>query len=634
MSDGVIVRCAIHPAIGVARVGNSPNGYFIGPEVSTPPPATVDQHRDPAGRLKRQAAKFRIYGYDAFGNVVRELTSDDAQIEWTAHLVNAKAAWYQFDRALDIPEAVGTSVPLRNPTVTDRATLIIDPGSRTISGERATPQAFDNGTFMGETVYLGELRTDPKGRLVVLGGRGVSNSPTGAPIYDPNDSSSFNNANEWHDDTSDGPVTARVVVDGVEIACEPAWVVVTPPNYGPDVLSWRTMYDLRMDVARVAGAEPLPERPSFTEHILPMFQRLTGLQWVNQGFAAFFGDDAPMDFFDATLLARLNAAPDGDSDPWQELRRTCANSFRQQQFGDADPGTWPWVYGDGFGTQPGLLPNENLPLPPTWQYFLSKWIDGDFVSDWDPTAKPPRHLRDVPLADQPHTLDRAALDFCLADAFHPGCEITWPMRHQSLFSSTLRIQHATGPEIDLGSTLDPVNVKTLGGPLYGQRPGDMTRWMALPWQMDTGHCRSGYDPDYDPYVPTFWAARAPNQVLTQDTWDAITAAPEDQRVALFQQRANWLRALPSDVGASGMWVVDNFDKLGVVLRHDGVPGLPAHVWVEDLPSAHRAAARQAHQDHVDKIRTGTPEDARAVRAGWGSRAHLNQVRALLERRRS
>ena len=30
-SDGEIVRAAIHPAIGVARVGNSADGYFHGP---------------------------------------------------------------------------------------------------------------------------------------------------------------------------------------------------------------------------------------------------------------------------------------------------------------------------------------------------------------------------------------------------------------------------------------------------------------------------------------------------------------------------------------------------------------------------------------------------------------------------
>ena len=183
-----------------------------------------------------------------------------------------------------------------------------------------------------------------------------------------------------------------------------------------------------------------------------------------------------------------------------------ANSFRAAAWGEGDPGTWPWIYGDGFGTADNSLPQENLTLPPTWAHMLDQWADGSFEADWDPSAVPKRHLADVPVAEQPAMLDRAALDFCLADAFHPGCEITWPMRHQSLFTSPFRIRHAPpgSPAPDLGSTLTQDSALAVGGPLYAQRPGDLTRWMALPWQMDTAFCRSGDDTDYDPYLPTFW----------------------------------------------------------------------------------------------------------------------------------
>src|SRR5205085_5818697 len=37
--DTCIVKAAIHPAIGIARVGNSDEEYFIGPEVPEPLPA-------------------------------------------------------------------------------------------------------------------------------------------------------------------------------------------------------------------------------------------------------------------------------------------------------------------------------------------------------------------------------------------------------------------------------------------------------------------------------------------------------------------------------------------------------------------------------------------------------------------
>ncbi|MGH6918229.1 MAG: LodA/GoxA family CTQ-dependent oxidase, partial [Geminicoccaceae bacterium] len=81
--DDVVVRAAIHPAIGVARIGDSKDAFFVGPEVVDPAPEPPDFYRDPTGALKRQAALFRIYGYNAKGEVVRELTADNAKIRWT-----------------------------------------------------------------------------------------------------------------------------------------------------------------------------------------------------------------------------------------------------------------------------------------------------------------------------------------------------------------------------------------------------------------------------------------------------------------------------------------------------------------------------------------------------------------------
>lgn len=74
--DDVVVRAAIHPGIGVARAGDSVDGFFVGPEVTDPPDAPVGAYRDAWGAIKRQAARFRIFGYYAAGSVVRELTSE------------------------------------------------------------------------------------------------------------------------------------------------------------------------------------------------------------------------------------------------------------------------------------------------------------------------------------------------------------------------------------------------------------------------------------------------------------------------------------------------------------------------------------------------------------------------------
>src|SRR5205807_9799454 len=163
--DQIIVRAAISPGIGMARIGDSASEYYIGPEVVDPAPEPPHYYRDSTGALKRQAALFRMYGYNAAGQVVRELTAENADVRWTAHLVNKKAQWYQFQAALDIPEAVDMKVPLRNSKVSGdaRATLMIDPGERSITGKSVSggpEHAFDTGTFKGTPVPLGEIRTD------------------------------------------------------------------------------------------------------------------------------------------------------------------------------------------------------------------------------------------------------------------------------------------------------------------------------------------------------------------------------------------------------------------------------------------------------------------------------------------
>src|SRR6516165_10640168 len=169
--ETMIVRAAIYPAIGIARVGNSGNEFFLAPEVPDPPPEPPGFYRDPTGALKRQAVRFRVYGLNAAGVPVAELTAENAEIRWTVHLANKKSAWYQFQIALDIPEAASAPPSwLRNMTISDRASLVIDPRPRHISGRDISGgphHLFDTGAFLGNKVYLGEIRTDPSGRLIV-----------------------------------------------------------------------------------------------------------------------------------------------------------------------------------------------------------------------------------------------------------------------------------------------------------------------------------------------------------------------------------------------------------------------------------------------------------------------------------
>jgi len=285
-----IVDVAIHPAIGIARVGNSRTEFFVGPEIPGRHPLEPKKARDGNGALKRQAARFRVFGLDAQGRVIREITASDGRITWTVHLANKKADWYDFEQAFDIPASKGEipGIPpiassLRNADVigADRARLVIDPGARTIRSTDPSPRTvrFDGGKFLGKPVDLGEARVDDEGALTVLGGLGESSSPTGKPIVD------FANNPGWHDDVSDGSVDATVEIGERRLDAIGAWVIVGPPNFAPGITPFVTGWDVVFEVMVRKGLAPPVMRPSFGRHIQPVLQRLSAAQWVNSAFA-------------------------------------------------------------------------------------------------------------------------------------------------------------------------------------------------------------------------------------------------------------------------------------------------------------------------------------------------------------
>src|SRR5207247_1833057 len=110
---------------------------------------------------------------------VREITADDADIQWHVHLANLKSFTGQDQHAPN------------------------DPGEHTIGGVNQSVDV--TGTVLGVSVQLGTLKTDDKGRLIVVGGFGKSASPTNLPItglFSPG----------WYDDVSDGPVRATITL--------------------------------------------------------------------------------------------------------------------------------------------------------------------------------------------------------------------------------------------------------------------------------------------------------------------------------------------------------------------------------------------------------------------------------------
>jgi hypothetical protein len=578
MASTDIVTCRIHPGIGVARIGNSPDEFFFGPEVPNAHDDPPGGYKDAAGRIKRQVARFRIYGYNAAGEVVREITAAEAEIIWSVRVANKKAAWYVFDRPLDIPGAQPT--PRRNPTYPgDRNNLVIDAGVHEISGANAR-EPLTGGSFLGVEVPLGELRTDNAGRLLFFGGQGQSGSISNQPVsgFDPG---------QWYDDVSDGPVTASVQIDGMAVPVTPAWVITGPPSYAPGLHTIVTLYDVVYEVFVEAGWLSLPSQPSFTQNIYPIFKRLNHLQWVNEAFYLYFGWGAPEDLLSDAMLAKLS----NNSPTERQFRTDLFKRFRNPDFAHLQPEAIPPFYGDGATWPPEKdNPRAWLALPRLNYMWLQNWANGNFIADWDPSRKrPSTDVNDLPLAEQPAALDRAALEQCLGGAFHPGCEITWPMRHQLLYYAPFRIKPRSlfGPERDYGAMLTPAAALNDDGPINGSNPGDLTRWMSVPWQVDTASCGAGYSPEINPYLPTFWPVRSPNQVLLEKHYlraletDLSTA----QRLKYFSLRQDWLRdfsILLTHEQRLHQFLKDWF-KVGFIVRRDMTQPyseLPPEVYIE------------------------------------------------------
>lgn len=416
----------IHPAVGVARLGNHLTSFFVGPESPGSPGVDIaaDGSESPVtryktdGLIKRQAARFRVYEYESTGpgnlTLVGEVTPAQASIEWQVELVNRKAA-------LDRNPAAGHPAAPRNVNIQDRDSLIIrDPRRRTISGAGQSGVEFE-GEFLARPVFLGELQTDGAGRLLVLGGRGQSESvPPGEPIF------SFANNDLWHDDVSDGPVSATLTFPGQApiVVHHPAWVVVGPPDYAPGVGGIITLYDVAFQAA-IAGGMLTPEpRPSFRRHIMPVILRAAGLRWTNN-WARWNPPQFPTDL---NVLADTGAGA-------QNTRRTVGNRLKS----------------------PGL---RNFVVPAFLRTYIDQWIAGDFVSDLAGADPPPA---------EPDALDRAALEACVGGNFFPGIEASINLTDKDLYAEPFRLNHASAAKVF---------------------PGCLTEIMAVPWQADFVECDS------------------------------------------------------------------------------------------------------------------------------------------------
>lgn len=599
-----VASLLVYPPLGIARVGNYKSeasdfedDFLVTTETVGGPATLMDgspaetelDFRGADGAIKRCAARFRVYANLLDGTVV-ELTLDTVdRIEWRVSIANLKAGWYEFNQAMDLPPKFVKDAARRNETLPlpdqDRRKMLdIVPAARSIAGRSVSGVSyqFGDGLFCGSPVYLGEVRTDEAGRLLVLGGRGLSGSfpAERRPV-------TFANNEGWHDDVSDGPVRATVhFADGSTLEAEPGYVAVTPPNFAPGLTGLVTMDDTVREVFIAQKWLRRPATTSFAADVYPIFARMTGLQWVNHGFFMLHGHGGPLDAEDGEILAKLR---DGRAAA-AAWRREVFALFRTQEDSFAeDKGALPEIYGDATGE--GGVEWPCLAVNATQYGHLERWAAGQFDDDWPGAPPAAPNFASLSPFEQVHHLERAALHDCLGGPFHPGIELTWTMRIPYVWTKPYRLKvlDGDGPARQgWGDVLTAAVCTGTGGPYDGLAAGALTRFLGVPWQTDGASCNSqaDYRPSYFLSMPTFWGARVPDQVLSSESFVRVSANAKAGKTAQtwkhFGTRVDWLR----DVRGNSYFdriahMVAEWQKLGMVIpAAEPVAGFPGTMRIE------------------------------------------------------
>jgi hypothetical protein len=437
--------------------------------------------RDKQGKLKRQAARFKIFSYDenACGNYpsgkgdevtigcpVGKKTVKD--IIWTVHVANKKCNWYQL-------EADGTTAtytllqyqheltpPIRNIAIGEWPDdplrvkkLTIDPGPRAIRGTAAEridmgkegvptyasgneivtldsyPKSFPEDSFDrlyepdGRIDTLGQLQTDDEGRLHVIAayGRATAWYPEGSTLPYPLDSPVDNDG--WFDDAADGPVNAVILFDdGSSAEVAGAWVVSTDPGYAPQTLNAVSLWDDVYDTwVREIDLEP----------------KLYSDGHYNKKYKPDFAHHLNP-FFQAAAVQRWNTnLPELAIDAHDAVGRITEKTIPGESI----------LSGLRYIRNPNMLSQNEVgaPLMPlslgdsgqsllsaskTQYFFLGQWDANHF------NESNPNHLGDG------EYLDKASLINCLGGRFSPGIDMTFNVRLPEMWEIK-RVATSHGP---------------------------------------------------------------------------------------------------------------------------------------------------------------------------------------------
>jgi hypothetical protein len=506
-------------------------------------PITADDFRDKDGNVKRQAARFRVYAYPAgvsskypagAGTLVTLGSIIDGKkvvdIIWTVHLANKKLSHYsmvnkdkQFRGIGNYEKDYQNLLELRNDGykgTKDKSDpirlreLVIDPGPRAIKASEGTSTvvAFDAATSaaygdssgaitpvpsypksfpsnfnklyepLGPLTSLGELRVDDKGGLIVAGGyaKTAAVSKDGItpeiPLIKPAENGL------WYDDEGDGPVNAVILFDDKTTATvQAAWYVTCDPGLAPQarniVSTWDDVYDVwvrELDLlpALYSGGQFLASyKPSFPDDVQPIFHAAMLQRWTS---------NLPSVAIKAHDMIGAIKPTDDPTSKIPNLKALLRNPNTDRK----DPNSDFWIGAPKMPLSMGDADRSFLTVSQTQYFLLSQWHAKTYLSGSGPMLGPGERL------------DRVTLENCTGGRYAPGIEVSFLVRDRNLYIQDWQTRDC-GPfrinqaRLDYDKATKDKPFLSFGYiPLqkYAVEPGDISKFMAVPWISDYNSC--------------------------------------------------------------------------------------------------------------------------------------------------
>jgi hypothetical protein len=494
------VEYRIHPSVGIARMGNSTTQFFVGPErpafrfvplekyaipasgsalgLPWTPADNVDTFRDSKGNLAKQAARFRIYRYEyadvgatgtnAIFSSVIEITNLYYDIEWTVQLANRKS----FKGGSTLAAIIASQDANANapPAVMISTTA---PNYAVIKYPANSPNK--------DRLPLGSVAVDKEGFLLVIGssgnaqklgvGGGAATPPPAAPAY-PGMELRWVNV---EDDASDGPIKARISPKGLNAwtNATSAWVVVNVPDYGVDIPSPVTLYDLALNHALSKNPALLIDKDVVDPYIVQTLKNYKQLAFVAPDAKAFH-DKSALDI----------SVTDSDRTRVSDMLRDSRTIAKPEDY-------WKSRDLDPEGLAGGMPKLQGLRFPVQKINFINKWesmILKDRIAIAISTLTSGNFRWGVPRY-RPFILDYTSMRSMCGGSFWPGIEVSrlagYPFQWTGDYG-------ACDWHVDIRCKGIPKDNGTGGVGVAGA----LTRDLAVPWQADFLLCMHELvDPD-------------------------------------------------------------------------------------------------------------------------------------------